>query len=375
VSGTEHRNVGEDDAPDRDHSSTPAPATVTPGASSQTALGTITRWLREILPAEPTTDGRVAIDELFPSGREELTDYIRRFCALIALSASIAAFGLLADSGAVVIGAMLVAPLMTPIIAAAAATVTARNRRLLYALSVIVLGTALAIFVGWAMSLVVGGTVIDVRSLPDEIQSRTFPGLLDLGVAITAGAAAGYVQPRRSAISALPGVGIAVALVPPLATVGITLELGLTTEAGNAFLLYLTNLAAIVFSAGVVLVASGFRPHSTGRGMLRRRVAVTAIAVALVAIPLFRHTRAAIEDQRLESAVVGAVESWDDQVRIVELQAQVVDGVAEVEMVLVGLGDAEPAWVLAEQIRDRFDGPVELRMLYQGDELFRVSAR
>ena len=112
------------------------------------------------------------------------------------LSASIAAFGLLADSGAVVIGAMLVAPLMTPIMGAAAATVTADNRRLVRALAIIALGTVLAIVVGALMSMIAGGTVVDIRALPQEIRSRTFPGLLDLGIAISAGAAAGYVLPR-----------------------------------------------------------------------------------------------------------------------------------------------------------------------------------
>lgn len=190
-------------------------------------------------PPEPSDDARAAIDELVPDG-PELREYLFRFSSLVALSAAIAAFGLLSDSGAVVIGAMLVAPLMTPIMGTAAATVTANNRRLVRALSILALGTLLAIAVGWLVSAIAAGHVLDARHLPTEIRSRTFPGLLDLGIAISAGAAAGYVQPRRSAISALPGVGIAVALVPPLAVVGITANLGLATESRNAMLRYLT---------------------------------------------------------------------------------------------------------------------------------------
>jgi len=345
------------------------------GPPTLTALGVITGWVEAVLPAEPTTDGRAAIDELIPEGPEQ-REYLFRFLSLIALSSSIAAFGLLADSGAVVIGAMLVAPLMTPIMGAAAAVVTADNRRLAKAMLIIALGTVLAIVVGWAVSLIAGGSVIDARALPQEIRSRTFPGLLDLGVAITAGAAAGYIQPRRSAIAALPGVGIAVALVPPLATVGITAELGLDAEARNAFLLYMTNLAAIIFSAGVVLLLSGFRPRTRiGSGALRKRMLVTLLAVLLVAIPLFRHTRSVIRDLRLESAVVKSVEVWDADARIVEIDSDVDDGRAIVELLIVSQGEAEPAWELAEEIRGRFGGPVELRMLYQGDESFVVSAR
>lgn len=340
-----------------------------------TALGVLARGIEDLLPAEPTEDAQEAIDELVPSG-DGAREYVYRFCSLIALSSSIAAFGLLADSGAVVIGAMLVAPLMMPIMGAAAAVVTADNRRLVRAVSIIALGTVLAIVVGWATSVIAGGSVIDVRALPQEIRSRTFPGLLDLGVAITAGAAAGYIQPRRSAISALPGVGIAVALVPPLATVGITFELGLGTEARNAFLLYLTNLAAIIFSAGVVMLLSGFRPHAVaGKSALGKRLVYTLLAVALVAIPLARHTRSVIRDQRLESAVVESVEDWDEDARIVDLQADVADGEAIVELLVVGVGDPEPIWALGERISERFDGPVVLSVLYQGDERFVVAVR
>ena len=340
-----------------------------------TALGTIARWVESVTPSTPDDDARAAVDELIPVG-PGLREYVKRFSALIALSSAIASFGLLADSGAVVIGAMLVAPLMTPIMGAAAATVTADNRRLVAALSIIALGTVLAIFVGGLMSMMAGGTVIDVRALPQEIRSRTFPGLLDLGIAISAGAAAGYVLPRRSAISALPGVGIAVALVPPLATVGITAELGLPTEARNAMLLYVTNLAAIVFAAGVMLLFSGFRPEvRASRFVLRRRLAVTLVLVMLVAIPLTLHTQSVLRDQRLQNAVVRSVEAWDDDVRIVESVADVAGDVATVELLLVGRGEAKPVLLLAEEIRSRFGGPVDLRVLYQGDRLFVVSAR
>jgi uncharacterized membrane protein len=174
----------------------------------------------------------------------------------------------------------------------------------------------------------------------------------------------------------LPGVGIAVALVPPLATVGITAELGLSSEARNALLLFVTNLAAIVFAAGVVLLLSGFRPEvRTTRSVLRRRLALTLVLVLLVAIPLTLHTQSVLSDQRLQNAVVRSVEAWDDQVRIVESEADVAGGRATVELLLVGPGRPRPVWALAEEIRGQFGGPVDLRVLYQGNEVFVVSAR
>ena len=359
------------------HDDRPASATSAggPGWSSQTALGTITRWIESSRPDGPSPESRAAMDDLLPTG-PDARDHVARFCALIVLSAAIASFGLLSDSGAVVIGAMLVAPLMTPIMALAWATVIADDARLVRAIALVALGTALAVAVGWVTSLVAGGTVIDVTDLPGEIRGRTFPGVLDLGVAISAGAAAGYIQPRRAAIAALPGVGIAVALVPPLATVGITFELGLSTAAGNALLLFLTNLAAIVFAAGLVLLASGFRPEREARrGTLGRRLTVTLLAVAIVAVPLVRHTRSVLADQRLESSVIASVQAWDADARVVDVVADVIDGEATVQLVVVGLGESEPAWQLAEEIRDRFGGPVQLRLLYQGDDLSVVSSR
>jgi uncharacterized hydrophobic protein (TIGR00271 family) len=341
-----------------------------------TPVGSITEWIRTTWAREPSPDEFAAIDELVPEGGTELAEYVVRFGFLIVLSAAIAGFGLLADSAGVVIGAMLVAPLMTPITAVAGAIVTARNARLWRAMSVIALGIVLAIAVGWVVSLIAGGSVTDVSELPDEVRARTFPGLLDLGIAVAAGAAAGYILPRRSTIGALPGVGIAVALVPPLATVGITFELGLPTEAWNAFLLFLTNFAAIVFAASVALALTGFRPiEYSGRRALGIRIAITLAAVAVVAIPLTLHTMSTVEDARLRRAVVSSVEEWDESVSILELDADAVDDRATVELLVVGTGDPRPSWVLVEHIRDRFGGPVDLRLRYQRDQLFTVSAR
>lgn len=160
------------------------------------------------------------LDELFFEG-DRRAPYLWRFVALILFSSSIAAFGLLNDSGAVVIGAMLVAPLMTPILGLAAATVQAWMARQVESLAIIGGGALLAVGVGWIVARLLPEVDEDV-SLPGELLARTAPNLLDLAIAVAAGAAGGYVLVRKEAGSALPGVGIAVALVPPLATVGIT---------------------------------------------------------------------------------------------------------------------------------------------------------
>ena len=269
--------------PDRtDHDDGVRPPAAADPTNQLTPIGSFTTWLRDAVKRQPSAEEHEAVEDLIPQGGPEFTEYVVRFSLLIVMSAAIAAFGLLADSAAVVIGAMLVAPLMTPITAAAAATVTARNSRLWRALAVVAWGTLLAIVVGWFISLIAGGSIVDPTEIPRELQARTFPTLLDLGVAVAAGAAAGYILPRRSTSGALPGVGIAVALVPPLATVGITAQLGLGTDARNAFLLFLTNLAAIIFSAGVALALTGFRPNQfQGNRALRTRMVITVLTVAL----------------------------------------------------------------------------------------------
>lgn len=347
-----------------------------PGPTEElTPIGRLLGGLRTSAVTEPDDDAIAAVDELFPQGHARI-EFILRFAALIVLSASIAAFGLLADSAGVVIGAMLVAPLMTPILAAAAATVRAMNRELLIAIAIIAVGAAMAIGVGFVVGLVASGDIVNPTDLPGEIRGRTFPGLLDLGIAVTAGAAAGYILPRRSATSALPGVGIAVALVPPLATVGITLEAGFGTEAANAFLLFATNLAAIIFSAGVMLVLAGFRPHlHRSRARLAVRVTATLAAVLAVAIPLTLHSRSTLEDTRLRRIVAESVSDWDPEARIVELQAEVRGDTADVDVLVAGPNQPQEVWELARDTQERFGGPVELEFRYAQDQRFEVSVR
>ncbi len=339
-----------------------------------TAAGLLVQGIRRGIGARPAPEAVEAVEELLPEGHE-FGPYLARFAMLIVLSAAIASYGLLDDSSAVVIGAMLVAPLMTPITAAGAAIVMARNVRLLRSLVVIALGAAGAIAVGFVIAKLSGTAITSASELPNEVKARTSPGLLDLGIAVTAGAAAGYIAPRRSAFSALPGVGIAVALVPPLATVGICVEVGALPDAANAFLLFVTNLAAIVFSVVVMLMLAGFRPDQRGIGSMTVRLIITLTAVAAVAIPLTVHTRSVLREGQLQRSVTAAVAEWDDSVRVIELDAEASGGRASVRLLLSGPNPARPAWQLASGIERRFRGSVDLRLLYQRDNLFQVSVR
>ena len=319
---------------------------------------------------------QAAVTGLIPDGGPPLQSYVISFAVLTVFSASIAALGLLADSGAVVIGAMLVAPLMGPITAASAALVRARNIELLRALALVAVGVVLAIATGWIVAMVAASDISSSAELPREIVTRTFPSLIDLGVAITAGAAAGFITPRSSISSALPGVGISVALVPPLAVVGITAQAGLTTEAQNALLLFGTNLAAIIFAAAVMLLWAGIRPREIeGQPRIARRLLITMVFVAAIAIPLTLHTLETVRDRNLNRDVLEAIAEWDGDARVVAIDAELDGDHADIVIDMVGPTDAPAAWELGDLIRRRTGYDIDLELNYELSRRFQVSAR
>lgn len=169
------------------------------------------------------------------------------------LAAVIASYGLLANSPAVVIGAMIVALLLGPIAAVALALVDGDSDLLRKALLALSAGTAVVIMTG----LILGFLHKDIP-ITDEIMARTSPSLMDLMVALAGGAAGAYasVSPRLS--TALVGVAIATALVPPLCAGCILLARGEYQLAYGAFLLTFTNMVAIQFAASVVLLLCGY---------------------------------------------------------------------------------------------------------------------
>lgn len=144
----------------------------------------------------------------------------------------------------------------------------------------------------------------------DEIRSRTEATLLSLVVAVAAGIAGAYVTVRRKAAGALPGVAIAVALVPPLAASGILLRLGFRRLAIDAILLFVTNLCSIVLAASGVFVATGFiHAHGRRRG-IATGLALPLIAVIAVTVPLQSHSSAAHSRGKEEQAFRSAIKSW-----------------------------------------------------------------
>jgi uncharacterized hydrophobic protein (TIGR00271 family) len=337
----------------------------TDGSDGQlTALGDLIRRIRA--PEGWTEQERQEVlDSLFFEGLEWIP-YLKRFFALIALSTGIAAFGLIADSTAVVIGAMLVAPLMTPMLAISAATVYGRTDRIFASAMVVTLGSILAILVGALVATITPGT-LTATDLSGQILARSSPGLLDLGIAVVAGLAAGYVLAHRRVGASLPGVAIAVALVPPLATAGITIRLGAVEEAQGAILLFLTNLIAIVLSAAVVMLSSGFVPRhirAVAKGHLTRGSLIALVALAAIAVPLGFHTVEQVRLQQVQRLAIELIPEWDEGARVRRVDVGEDDGRVHIFIAVSTTGQRQPAWRLAELVATRLNHGVDLDVNY-----------
>jgi len=175
-----------------------------------------------------------------------------RFYILVAISTLIASFGLIANSTAVVIGAMLVAPLMTPIFGISLALVRGEPQLLGRAARAEIVGVVAAVLMGFFLGTMLG----DIEPTP-EMLSRTRPNLFDLIVAVLAGFAGAYALVDEKISPALPGVAIATAIVPPLANSGLCLALGEVRGGIGSFLLFFANFLSILIVASGTFIISG----------------------------------------------------------------------------------------------------------------------
>jgi uncharacterized hydrophobic protein (TIGR00271 family) len=205
------------------------------------------------------------------------------FFVMIGLSALIATFGLLQSSTAVIIGAMLVAPLFSPLLGISLAIIQGNMRLLRLAIESTLKGIFLAIGLATLLAL-----IAPFKSLTPQITSRSLPNLFDLAVAIASGAAGAYAIARQDVAAALPGVAIAAALVPPLGVIGIGLAMGDLGIAGGGTLLVATNLVAIALAGAVTFLLLGFRPGARGirEAHLRRGLITAILLLLLITIPL-----------------------------------------------------------------------------------------
>lgn len=233
--------------------------------------------------------GREIIREITAGSETHL-----RFFALLIAASMIACFGLIANSTAVVIGAMLVSPLMTPIFGIALGLLRGRPRLLGRAATTEFCGVILAI----GSAYLVGLTELTGGEATGEMLARTQPNLVDLFVAVFAGFAGAYALVDERISPALPGVAIATAIVPPLSTCGLCLALGAWTGAFGALFLFLANFVSILLVALVVFAMAGLaRTHvKSGRSVVRR-FSPAVVAFVIVAVILTQSLARIVNDR------------------------------------------------------------------------------
>ncbi len=287
---------------------------------------------------------------------------LTNFFVLLLLATLIATYGLLAASTATVIGAMIVAPLMGPIMATTAAVVMGSGRRALRALALVVAGVVAVITMSTLLTLVVPNIVISFTENA-ELASRVSPGLFALLTALGAGAAGAFIMGREEIADSMGGVAIAISLVPPLCVVGIALSQGEWNAAAGAMVLFLTNFLAILLAGGVVFLLSGLGRVATIESQTRmRRNAFVLIIVAtlVIMVPLsltaYRAVRNAMESQT--GAVV--TEQWlaGTAYHVVSVDSRDPLAVITVE----GMGDLRPAKELADKVAAALGHPVIIHL-------------
>ncbi|MEM8502267.1 MAG: TIGR00341 family protein [Cyanobacteria bacterium P01_D01_bin.1] len=196
------------------------------------------------------------------------------YLALTVGSCAIATFGLLSNSAAVIIGAMIVAPLMLPIRCLAFSALSGDRCLFRRSIKVIALEAVLSVVLAAVL-----GLFIHLPSFGSEVFSRSQPTLIDLGIAITAGSISGLSRIEPKISSSLAGTAIAVALMPPLCVVGLGLSQANWTLSTGAGLLYLTNLLGITLSCMFVFSISGCTSFSQGKKALLRTLVFTSLLV------------------------------------------------------------------------------------------------
>ncbi len=230
------------------------------------------------------------------------------FWTMLVLSGIIATAGVLADSTATVIGAMIIAPLSTPIMGIALGIV---KRERIRAGRFVLLGAIVVVLIGVIAAFVVPDIDLQTNS---QITSRTSPTVIDLIAAIATGFAGAVGLSRRDVAAVLPGVAIAISLVPPLAVVGVCLGEGAVLMAMGALLLFLSNLVSMVIACTVLFAALGYASEAEQEarrvGAERKSFLTLGLVLALVLVPLAANTALVVVLHSLSSRIQSGAETW-----------------------------------------------------------------
>ena len=300
------------------------------------------------------------VNKLFYMGPRRRS-YLERFFTLLLLATVIATAGVLADSTATVIGAMIIAPLMTPIMATAAALIMGNMRRAVYSLLLVAAGVTAVILLSGLMGILYTGVISFTQNA--QILGRVSPRLIDLIAALASGAAGAFCLSRDDIADSLPGVAISISLVPPLCVVGIALSAGEIDAAMGALLLFVTNFLSIILAGGAVLALLGLNKAAMVKikGSARRNAFImVGVAVILVMLPLIatgqKITRESITEIQSQHAAAEWAADTDYTIRIVQASGDTV------YIAIIGHGEPPPFTDLVTAVQESVGRPVEVKL-------------
>jgi uncharacterized hydrophobic protein (TIGR00271 family) len=282
------------------------------------------------------------------------------YLVLITIAAILAAFGLVLNSNAVIIGAMLVAPLMTPLIAFATGLVIGKISIMRQAAGTLLQGIFAALLVAFIV-----GWISSTDIVTPEMAGRGNVTFLDMGVALASGFIGAYAKARANIASSLAGVAIAAALMPPLVTIGLAISFGEWALAEGAALLFLTNIVSITLAAYVTFYWLGLRPGK-GDDPTARRFASYSLVTALVVILVVLNLRSfdTVAAGRIETVLRDAfqrAELVDFEIR----QSDPLEVVAIVRQPAANMDDGSEIIVARDSLEELLDQPVKLSVVLE----------
>jgi uncharacterized hydrophobic protein (TIGR00271 family) len=259
-----------------------------------------------------------AVFFLFPDKNRRLS----RFFLLIGLSSVIATSGVAGDSVATVIGAMIVAPLMTPILGTMLSIVLGDGPNFVFSFFLVLSGAGMAVLIGFIYGLCLNEDTILAEN-NSQIAGRVKPKLTDLIGALATGAVGSIALVRKDIAPALPGVAIAISLVPPLCVAGLTLSTGDGLDAAGAMLLFATNFMSILIMGIVIMYfykihemsssATSYAGRIVGCMQLKISFVGLILLLGMVAVPLTLTSLLIREESKIEECLQERIDAWAEE--------------------------------------------------------------
>ena len=295
--------------------------------------------------------------ELFVSVREN-ANITSIYITLMILSVLIATTGLFQNSAPVIIGAMILAPLMGPIISLAMGISRADKSLINNSLTTLGVGIFVALLFSFVYTL-----FIPLDLLTQEMESRVHPNTLDLMVAVFSGIAGAYANAKSEVAKSLAGVAIAVALVPPLSVTGIGIGWGDLDVIMGSFLLFMTNLVGITLAATVTFIVLGYSPVKRAK----KGLISVSVLLGLISIPLFFSFQSIIiqssDFSKIEDIKHLTINNKEVRINFMKIKPSKLHTVIELEVISSSSLDGEDFEKIKGLIQSRVEKKIKLEIV------------